>query len=263
MDLGLAGKIAAVAASTKGVGKAVAAGLAAEGALVAVNGREPESVAETAADIRAQTGGAVLEVPSDVGTRAGAEALVAHTVEAFGGLDILVTNAGGPRVGGFFDLDDADFEATFQVNFMSTVRMIRAAAPHLKARGGGRIVNLQSTAIKQPVPLVTLTNSIRPGVVGLAKDLADELARDGITVNTILIGPTLTDRLRHIVKARAERWGIPEDELWASSLKQVPLGRWGEPEDVASLAIYLASRQAGWMTGTVIQVDGGRMRSAL
>lgn len=261
MDLGLAGKIAAVAGSSKGVGKAVAAGLAAEGMKVCVNGRDPAAVAATAAEIRAQTGGEVLELPADVATREGAEAVVERTVAEFGGLDVLVTNAGGPRAGGFFDLRDEDFEAAFQLNFMSTVRMIRAAVPHLKARGGGRIVNLQSTAIKQPVPMVTLTNSIRPGVTGLAKDLADELAGHNITINTILIGPTLTDRLRYLLKERALAWGVREEELWADYLKLVPMGRWGTPEEVASLAVYLAGRQAGWMTGTVIQVDGGRIRS--
>lgn len=263
MDFGLAGKVAAVAGSSKGVGKAIAAGLAAEGMKVCVNGRDAATVAATAAEIREGTGAAVLELPADVATKEGAEALVERTAAAFGGLDVLVTNAGGPPAGGFFDLRDEDFEAAFRLNFMSTVRMIRAAVPHLRARGGGRIINLQSTAIKQPVPMVTLTNSIRPGVTGLAKDLADELGKDNITVNTILVGPTLTDRLRYLLKERARAWGVSEEALWAEYLKLVPMGRWGQPEEVASLAIYLASQQAGWMTGTVIQVDGGRMRSVL
>jgi len=263
MDLGLRGKIAAIAGSSKGVGKAIAMGLSAEGMKVCVNGRDAEVVNQTASEIRATTGGDVLAIPLDVATRAGAEALVERTVAAFGGLDVLVTNAGGPRAGGFFDLDDADFEAAFQLNFMSAVRLILAAVPHLKARGGGRIINLQSTAIKQPVPLVTLTNSIRPGVAGLSKDLSDELGPHNVTVNTILIGPTLTERLAYLLKARAETRGVPEEEMWQEFVDLIPMRRWGKPEEVASLALYLASEQAGWMTGTAIQVDGGRTRSVL
>jgi 3-oxoacyl-[acyl-carrier protein] reductase len=263
MDFGLRGKVAAVAGSSKGVGKAVAMGLAAEGMKVCVNGRDAAVVNETAAEIVAKTGAGVLALPLDVATRAGADALVERTVATFGGLDVLVTNAGGPRAGGFRDLDDADFEAAFQLNFMSAVRLIRAAVPHLTARGQGRIINLQSTAIKQPVPLVTLTNSIRPGVTGLSKDLADELGPHNVTVNTILIGPTLTERLSYLLKSRAEARGVPEELVWKEFLDLIPMRRWGKPEEVASLAVYLASEQAGWMTGTAIQVDGGRTRSVL
>jgi 3-oxoacyl-[acyl-carrier protein] reductase len=263
MDFGLRGKVAAIAGSSKGVGKAIAIGLSAEGMKVCVNGRDAEIVNQTASEILAKTGGEVLAMPLDVATRNGAETLVARTVAAFGGLDVLVTNAGGPRAGGFFDLDDADFEAAFQLNFMSAVRLIRAAVPHLKARGGGRIINLQSTAIKQPVPMVTLTNSIRPGVAGLSKDLADELGPHNVTVNTILIGPTLTERLSYLLESRAQARGVPVDQLWKEFLDLIPMRRWGKPEEVASLAVYLASEQAGWMTGNAIQVDGGRTRSVL
>jgi len=263
MDLGLRGKSAAVAGSSKGVGKAVALGLAAEGMNVCVNGRDVGTVQETATEITAKTGATVLPLPMDVATAAGAVALVERTVAEFGGLDVLVTNAGGPRAGGFFDLNDADFEGAFQLNFMSAVRMIRAAVPHLKARGGGRIINLQSTAIKQPVPLVTLTNTIRPGVTALSKDLADELGPHNITVNTILIGPTLTERLSYLLKERARARNVSEEQVYAEFLDLVPMRRWGKPEEVASLAVYLASEQAGWMTGTAIQVDGGRTRSVL
>jgi 3-oxoacyl-[acyl-carrier protein] reductase len=263
VDFDLQGKVAAVAGSSKGIGKAIALGLAAEGMQVSVNGRDRAAVLQAAEEIRQQTGSSVLPLALDVGTRNGAEALVERTAAEFGGLDVLITNAGGPRAGGFFNLTDEDFEAAFQLNFMSTARMIRSAVPHLKARGGGRIVNIQSTAIKQPVPMVTLTNSIRPGVTGLSKDLADELGAFNITINTILVGPTLTDRLGHLLKERAKAAGTDEEDLWAESLKAVPMRRWGKAEEVASLAVYLASRQAGWMTGTAIQVDGGRTRGAL
>src|SRR3972149_2626869 len=175
MDLGLAGKIAVVAGSTKGIGRATALGLAKEGMRVIVNGRDAKVADAAAREIAAQTGAEVIVVAADVATAEGAEALVGRAGAAFGGVDVLVTNAGGPRTGGFDDLDDADFLDGFNLNFLSTVRMIRAALPHMRAQRWGRVINIQSTAIKEPVPLVTLTNSIRPGVTGLAKDLAAHL----------------------------------------------------------------------------------------
>jgi len=263
MDLGLAGKIAVVAGSTKGIGRATALGLAKEGMRVIVNGRDAKVADAAAREIAAQTGAEVIGVAADVATAEGAEALVGRAGAAFGGVDVLVTNAGGPRPGGFDDLADADFQEGFQLNFLSTVRMIRAALPHMRAQRWGRIINIQSTAIKEPVPLVTLTNSIRPGVTGLAKDLAGHLGADQITVNTVLSGPVMTDRLRTTTAARAAKAGISEEEQWKRYLELVPLGRFGKPEDVAAMIIFLASEAAGWITGTVIQVDGGRIRSAV
>jgi 3-oxoacyl-[acyl-carrier protein] reductase len=263
MDLGLGGKVAVVAGSTKGIGYATALGLAKEGARVVVNGRDPRTVEQAVHGIVQETGARVHGVAADVATDEGAVHLVRRAAELCGGVDVLVTNAGGPRPGGFEELADADFLAAFELNFLSTVRMVRTALPHMRRKRWGRVVNLQSTAIKEPVPLVTLTNSIRPGVTGLAKDLANELGRDGITVNTVLSGPVMTDRLRATTAARAAKAGIPEDEQWKRYLELVPLGRFGRPEDVAAMIVFLASEPAGWITGTVIQVDGGRIRSAV
>lgn len=263
MDLGLKGRVALVAGSTKGIGRATAELLAKEGAKVVVNGRDPKVSAAVAEEIAAKTGAQVIGIGADVATEAGAQALVAGAAKHFGGVDILVTNAGGPRPGGFDDLSDADYLEGFNLNFLSTVRMIRAALPHMRAQRWGRIINIQSTAIKEPVPLVTLTNSIRPGVTGLAKDLAGHLGADQITVNTILSGPVMTDRLRTTTAARAAKAGISEEEQWKRYLELVPLGRFGKPEDVASMIVFLASEAAGWITGTVIQVDGGRIRGAV
>ena len=262
MHLGLAGKAAVVAGSTKGIGRATALGLAREGMRVVVNGRDREVVDAAAREIAAQAGAEVFGVAADVATAAGAAKLIADANALVGGVDVLVTNAGGPRPGRFDDLSDEDFLAGFQLNFLSTVRMIRAVLPHMRKRRWGRIVNLQSTAIKEPVPLVTLTNSIRPGVTGLAKDLADHLGKDQITVNTILSGPVMTERLRTTTAARAAAAGISEDAQWRRYLDLVPLGRFGAPEDVAAMIVFLAGEPAGWITGTVIQVDGGRIRSA-
>lgn len=263
MDLGLKGRVALVAGSTKGIGRATAELLAREGAAVAVNGRDAGTAARAAAEIAARSGVKTVGIGADVSTPEGVDSLLAGTREALGGVDILVTNAGGPRPGGFDDLSDADFLEGFRLNFLSTVRMIRAAVPHMRRQRWGRIINIQSTAIKEPVPLVTLTNSIRPGVTGLAKDLAGHLGPDQITVNTILSGPVLTDRLRTTTAARAASAGIPEEEQWKKYLELVPLGRFGKPEDVASMIVFLASEAAGWITGTVIQVDGGRIRGAV
>lgn len=262
MDLGLIGRRAVVGGSSKGIGRAVAHMLAAEGAAVVVNGRDSGRAETTANEIAQATGRSVVAIPSDLSTADGATTLIDGAVDALGGIDILVTNAGGPRSGTFRELDDADFQATFELNFMSAVRVIRGALPHLKASDAGRIINIASTAVKEPVPNVTLTNSIRPAVVGLAKDLANDLGPDGITVNTILSGPVMTDRLRYTTEERAATAGISVEDQWRRYLALVPLGRFGEPEDVAALAVFLASDQASWITGTVIQADGGRIRSA-
>ena len=263
MDLGLSGKAAVVAGSTKGIGRATALALAREGMRVVVSGREQDASEKTAREIAGETGSQVKGVGADVATAAGAAKLITEAGKAFGGVDVLVTNAGGPKPGGFDDLTDEDFLAGFQLNFLSTVRMIRAALPHMRRQRWGRIINLQSSAIKEPVPLVTLTNSIRPGVTGLAKDLADHLGPEQITVNTVLSGPVMTERLRTTTTARAARAGISEEEQWKRYLALLPLGRFGKPHDVAAMIVFLASEHAGWITGTVIQVDGGRIRSAL
>ena len=262
MDYRLAGRVAVVAGSSKGIGRATAEALAREGMRVVVNGRHEETVQAAAKGIASATGAEVHAVTSDVATPEGARTLIEGAARWGGGTDVLVTNAGGPRPGGFDDLSDDDFERGFQLNFMSTVRMIRSALPHMRAQRWGRIVNLQSTAIKEPVPMVTLTNSIRPAVTGLSKDLADHLGRDGITVNTVLSGPVMTDRLRDTTAARAAAAGIPEQLQWEKYLQLVPLGRFGVPDDVAGMIAFLASEAAAWITGTVIQVDGGRIRSA-
>lgn len=248
--------MALVAGSTKGIGRATAELLAKEGAAVAVNGRDSRNAAHVAAEIAAATGARTVGIGADVSTADGVDELLSRTRESLGEADILVTNAGGPRPGGFDDLSDADFADGFNLNFLSTVRMIRGAVPHMRSQRWGWITNIQSTAIKEPVPLVTLTNSIRTGLTGLAKDLAGHLGPDQITVNTILSGPVMTDRLRTTMAARAAKAGIPEEEQWKKYLELVLLGRFGKPEDVASMIVFLASEAVGWITGTVIQVDG-------
>lgn len=260
VELGLRGKAALVAAASKGIGKACALGLAAEGARVAICARTAADLETAAEEIRAKTGAEVLAIPADVTREADVRAAVAGTVRAFGGLDILVTNAGGPPLGGFGQMTDADFQAAFELNLLSTVRMIREALPHMRARRWGRIINIQSTSVKQPIDGLLLSNAIRPGVQGLAKTLAGELGRDGITVNTVCPGRILTDRLRSGLGGRAKALGIAYEDFVRQEMASIPLGRIGQPEEIAGVVAFLASERASYITGVTLPVDGGLVR---
>ena len=205
MDLGLRDKSALVLASSKGLGRAIATALAAEGARVMVSGREEATLERTAADIRETTGAEVAHHVADL-TRAGdVESLVGATAEAFGGIDVLVTNTGGPPAGGFEDFADEDWTAAFELTLLSMIRAIRATLPHMRAQGAGRIVCVASSSIKQPIDNLTLSNTFRAGIAGLAKSLSAELAPDGILINTLGPGRIATDRTAGMDAARAEK----------------------------------------------------------
>jgi 3-oxoacyl-[acyl-carrier protein] reductase len=188
---------------------------------------------------------------------------VRSTVERWNGVDILVTNAGGPPAGGFDDTDDAGWQAAFELTLLSVVRLIREVRPHMQRRGGGAVVNLQSTSVKVPLDNLILSNAIRSGVIGLAKSLSKELASDKIRVNNVLPGAILTDRLRQFLRARAEKLGKPFDEIQRAREADIPLGHLGTPEDVANMIVFLASDRARYVTGVTVQVDGGLVRSVL
>jgi 3-oxoacyl-[acyl-carrier protein] reductase len=260
MDLGLAGKVALVAAASKGIGRACARGLAAEGARVVVCARSRDELKRTADAIRKETSAEVLALPTDVRKAEEVTALVARTVEAFGSLDVLVTNAGGPAPGLFDEMSDDDFQAAFELNLLSTVRLIRAALPHMRRRGWGRIVNIQSTSIKQPIDGLLLSNAIRPGVAGLSRSLVNEVSRQGITINTVCPGRILTDRSRTFLESRARAAGVPFDDFVKQDTASIPAGRIGQPEEVASLVVFLASERAAYVTGVSVPVDGGLCR---
>ncbi len=264
MDLGLAGKVAIVAASSKGLGRATATALARDGALVTINGRDAERLEQSAAEIRAETNGDVLAIAGDMRSAEDIERLVAETVATRGGLDIVVCNAGGPPAGVFEDFpDDQAWLDALELNLMSTLRLSRAAIPHLKARGGGSITNIVSTSVKQPIPNLILSNTARTGVVGLAKSLALEYAGNNIRVNNVCPGSTRTDRILNVARNKAEASGKTVDEILAEDAKAIPMGRIGESEEFGKVVAFIASPAASYVPGQTIAVDGGVVKSTL
>jgi len=263
MNLGLTDKIAVVGASSKGLGRAIAFGLAQEGAKVTICARNSAALEATAADIRNQTGTQVLAVPTDVSQPAQVENLINTVITHFGGIDILVNNAGGPRAGRFDALGEQDYQDAVQLNLMGTINLCRAVVPTMRARGSGRIINLTSVSVKQPVDGLMLSNMARTGVIGFAKTLATELASDNILVNNVCPGIIFTDRIQQLATVRAEEAGITFDEALANMTADIPLGRIGDAEEFANLVVFLASERASYITGTTIQVDGGMVKGLL
>ena len=257
MELGLAGKVALVGGASRGIGKAVAMALAQEGCQVAIGARGREGLEATAAEITGATGSEVLPVVCDMSRYDDIRRFVAETVARFGGLDIVVNNAGGPPLGVFEEHSDEVWQAALSQNFLSVARTVREALPHLRRRGGGRIINITSMAVKQPLDGLILSNAARLGVVGLAKTLSRELGPEQILVNNVCPGLTLTDRMRQVLQNRAKTEGRPLEEVVEEEGRRVPVGRLGQPEDVAALVVFLASEPARHITGTTIQVDGG------
>jgi 3-oxoacyl-[acyl-carrier protein] reductase len=258
VDLGLAGKTAIVAASSKGLGKACALALAAEGAAVTVCARTEADLALAAAEIRAATGAQVLPVPADLSIATDIDRVVAATLAEFGGVDVLVTNSGGPPRGTFGDFTDDDWVAAFELVTLGFVRLVRGVLPHMRARRWGRIIGIQSTAVKQPVGNIDLSNGIRPGIAGLVKAVAPGLARDGITINLVLPGSFRTDRM---LSSLAELPAAEAEARLAALGAAVPMGRIGEPAELGSLVAFLASTHASYITGAAYQVDGGTVAS--
>lgn len=264
MNLGLRDKVAIVLASSKGLGRASAAALASEGARVTIGARDGQVLEKTAREIQRDSGSPVLAVPTDVTRPGDIETIVSATVREFGQIDILVNNAGGPPAGKFESMGDAQWQAAFELNLLSTVRLVRQVVPYMRKTGGGRIITIVSTSVKQPIDGLLLSNAIRTGVVGLAKTLSVELAPDNITVNNVCPGRILTDRLRQIYKlSERVQQGVSEEEVLTEMAQDVPLGRIGKPEELGALVAFLASQQAAYITGTTIQVDGGLVRSLL
>jgi 3-oxoacyl-[acyl-carrier protein] reductase len=263
MEMGLKNTVAFVAAASQGLGEAIALGLAREGASVAMCARRQTEIQAAADRVRQSTGSTVLPIVADVTRPGDLESAISQTVKQLGGLDILVTNAGGPPAGPFVKHDDEAWEKAFELNLMSVVRMTRIALPHLRRSGRGRIINLSSTSVKQPVDSLVLSNSIRMSVIGLAKTLSVELAPHNITVNNIATGRFDTARIRSLDANRAHTLGISEQEARDQAIAQIPANRYGDPAEMAHLVVFLASDKAAYITGTTIQIDGGMLKASL
>lgn len=263
MDLGLKGRVAIVAASSRGLGKACALELAREGATVVICARDAERLMATADEIRAATGAEVFPLAIDLTDPAQIAHLANETLRRYGRIDVLVTNNGGPPPGYFDELDDETWLYAHQLTLLSAARLIRAVLPAMRVQQWGRIINITSVSVKQPIDNLLLSNVYRLGVVGLAKTLAAQLAADGITINNVAPGYTRTDRVLELAQARAQRQGKTVEEILAETTDRFPMKRMGEPEELAALVAFLASERASYITGTTIQVDGGYTQGIL
>ena len=262
MQTGLTGKVALVCAASRGLGKAAARGLAAEGARVAMCARHMPTLQAAAAEIQSETGAEVLAIAADLSRRSDIARLVDQTVQHFGGLDILVTNSGGPKAGLFSATTESDWRDAIDLVLLSTVLLCMEAVPHMR-RAGGRIINITSISAKQPIAGLMLSNALRPAVTGFSKTLANELARDGILVNCVAPGYTRTDRVIELAEATAAREGVLVEAVEKRTVQNIPLGRMAEPSEFADLVVFLASDRGRYITGTTIPVDGGYLRGLL
>jgi 3-oxoacyl-[acyl-carrier protein] reductase len=256
MDLKLNNKVAVVLAASKGLGKAVATALSAEGVKVIIGSRDETELNNTANEIKALTGNQVIAIPVDVSKADEIDTFIKKAAAAFGQIDILLNNAGGPPFDKFENFDDEQWQKAFELNLLSFARLSRLVLPHMQKTGSGRIINIISGSVKAVLGNSVLSTSMRMGVVGMAKLMADEFGPYNITVNNVAPGLVLTDRIKHTLPK-----GIDPEQALKEKTKGIPLGRIGKPEEMAALVTFLASEQAAYISGTTIQVDGGANRS--
>ena len=257
METGLKNRVAIVAASSQGIGRAAAEGLASEGCRVAMCARNPQTLEAAAGQIRKQYSAEVFAQPLDVTDPEAVHRFVAAVESKFGAPDICVTNAGGPPAKGFLAATLEEWEKAIDQNFLSTVYFAREVIPHMQRKHWGRILTITSVTTKQPVADLVLSNAVRAGVVGLVKSLANEFGKDGILVNNVAPGYTATDRLKNLAKARSASQGKTEKEVFEAWAADAPLKRVAEPREIADAIVWLASERASFITGQTILVDGG------
>jgi 3-oxoacyl-[acyl-carrier protein] reductase len=263
MDLGLKDQRALVAGASKGLGYAVASLLAREGSRVAINSRDETRVRAAAEKMTRESGGPVTGLAGDVSDPSVPQKLIERAVRALGGLDLLVTNAGGPPSGAFDSFDEAAWEKAVNASFMSHVRLIRSALPYLRKSAAASVLTMTSYTVKQPLPNLVLSNSVRLATVGLTKSLALELGAEGIRFNSILPATIDTDRIRELAAARSEKNGTTVAEELARDAQKSVLGRVGRPEEFANAAVFLLSPAASYLTGVMLTVDGGQYKGTL
>ena len=263
MDLGLKDKVAIIGGASKGPGRACAQVLAEEGAKVTICSRTSADLEKAADEIRSSTGAEVLTYAADLDKLESITGLISATVEKFGGLDILVNNSGGPPLARAVDATDEQWETAVHRSLMFFGRMCRESIPHLRQRGGGRIINILASTVYNPIPNLALSGATRLGVVAYSKSLADEVGRDGILVNNVCPGSISSERMLSNVTSRAKELGITVEEALATRAKETAVGRVGEPVELANLVAFLASDKSTYITGTTILVDGGLVRSVM
>ncbi len=261
MDLGIKDRVALVAAASKGIGFAVARELAREGARVFICSRDQSRASEAAQRIHDETGASVAGIGADVTDDAAMERFVSLAHERAGSIDILVTNAGGPPASSFAEAQLEMFRQAFELNALSAIRLAKLVLPGMRAQRWGRIVNITSVSVKQPIDGLLFSNTVRAALTGWAKTVSNEVAPDNVTVNSVAPGYTLTERQDELAKARSQTLGKSKEEIIASWATQGPMGRIGRPEEIAAAVAFLASERASYITGVTLQVDGGWVKS--
>jgi 3-oxoacyl-[acyl-carrier protein] reductase len=257
LDLGLQERVVIVAASSEGIARAAADRFAEEGAVLAMCSRDSEKLNRAAKEIRDRHGAEVLAEPLDVTDAGAVKRFVDYVAERFGGVDVCVTNAGGPSAKMFFETTADEWQRAVELNLMSTIHFARAVLPYMQRKGWGRIVTITSVSVRQPVYDLVYSNTVRAGVMGLVKSLSNEFGKDGITVNNVAPGFTATERLKELAAKRAKQQGVSESDYLERMGAEAALGRVGKPEEVADAIVWLASERASYITGQTLLVDGG------
>jgi 3-oxoacyl-[acyl-carrier protein] reductase len=263
LDFGLKNRVAIVTGSSQGIGKAIAGGFAKEGANVTICARTAETLRATAKEIESTFGTEVLAFPTNLKVKENIQAMVKATANKFGRIDVLINNTGGPPSALFHETTDKDWQETFDSLLMGVVNCCREVIPYMRANNWGRIINMASFAAKQPAERLVLSNAVRAGVLGLTKTLSNELAEYGILVNAVCPGWTLTDRVKHLAQSTAEKTGKDCDTIISDWVRSTALRRMAQPEEIANLVVFLGSEKASYITGAVMQVDGGVIKSLL